>query len=271
MFRVYDHYSKTSFPSPIAFFDFSKDNWTLSTQLIQGEDAESWNHYIDQLVVAFKIRSNTTIKIGSQYAPYGIATRFDRPSKNWFASSPRAPYVDKGVALNIENLLSRGSNLEMFFNGEHFAMRYSLRSNFFKSITSFLDIDTINSEFGVSINTYDFNLNDDNGFNTDFEGQLLLLDAFASSKYFDLAYELNLSDAQANNSWHWLRAAWHPTRFLKIGDFQFGLTFGFSSYIDAGDKGTAIYGVSYRDDSNFQISTEYSSKEEILFRLGLKF
>ena len=212
--------------SPYMGLSFSGDSWVISTNLSDGYVN------VEEAKYSWNVSDNVALTFGSQAEPYGLAWGLHRPSNNWFVSNPREHNIYPGVGVNA-NVGFVG--VDFFYGGglEHSTMDTE-DEHFWASRVSF-DVSGlgINSEIGLSVNS----------------NEAQLLDVSVSSNIFETSFEYDLSE-EADGA-YWARGVVNPDLFK--GAF---LLVGYNSNEEV------LYGVGYKCNDNFKLSTEFSTEDE---------
>ena len=178
---------------------------------------------IEEAKYTWSMTDDVALTFGSQAEPYGLAWGLHRPSNNWFVSTPRDHSVMDGIGVNA-NVGNVG--VDFLYGGgteDYWASRVSF------NVAGL----GINSEIGLSVNS----------------NEAQLLDVSVSSGMFETSFEYDLSE-EADGA-YWARGVVYPD-FFK-GAF---LLVGYDSNEEV------LYGVGYKCNDNFRVSTEFSSEDE---------
>ena len=178
---------------------------------------------IEEAKYSWNVSDNVALTFGSQADPYGLAWGLHRPSNNWFVSTPRDHNVTDGI----------GVNAEVGFVGVDFLYGGGTEDYWASRVSFNVAGLGINSEIGLSVNS----------------NEAQLLDVSVSSDIFETSFEYDLSE-EADGA-YWARGVVYPD-FFK-GAF---LLVGYDSNEEV------LYGVGYKCNDNFKVSTEFSSEDE---------
>ena len=178
---------------------------------------------VEEAKYSWNVSDNVALTFGSQAEPYGLAWGLHRPSNNWFVSAPRDHSIMDGIGVNA-NVGFVG--IDFLYGGgpdDYWGTRVSYE----------LAGLGINSEIGLSVNS----------------SEAQLLDVSVSSGMFETSLEYDLSE-EADGA-YWMRSVVSPD-FFK-GAY---LLVGYDSNEEI------LYGVGYKCNENFKVSTEFSSEDE---------
>ena len=213
-------------------FTFGDENTTTSPYTGLSFSGDSWvisTNLSDGMVnveeakYSWNVSDNVSMTFGSQAEPYGLAWGLHRPSNNWFVSTPRDHSIMDGIGVNA-NVGFVG--VDFLYGGgpdDYWTSRVSFN-------VAGLGID---SEIGLSVNS----------------NEAQLLDVSVNGSIFETSFEYDLSE-EADGA-YWARGVVKPSSFQ--GAF---LLVGYDSNEEV------LYGVGYKCNDNFKLSTEFSSEDE---------
>ena len=191
---------------------------------------------VEEAKYSWNVSDNVSLTFGSQAEPYGLAWGLHKPSNNWFVSTPRDHSIMDGI----------GVNANVGFVGVDFLYGGGLDEYWASRVSYGLSGLGINSEIGLSVNSNDAQL----------------LDVSVGSGMFETSLEYDLSE-EADGA-YWMRSVVSPD-FFK-GAY---LLVGYDSNEET------LYGVGYRCNDNFKLSTEFSTEdddgEDIVIRASYSF
>ena len=212
----------TTFTSPYSGLVLSGDGWVLSTNLSDGMVN------IEEAKYSWNVVDGVTLTFGSQAEPYGLAWGLHRPSNNWFVSNPRDHSITNGVGIGLNKW---GVGVDLFWGGD--SMDEEMESELYWAgrFSYGLNLLGLDSNFGLSLNS----------------DEAQLLDVSVNSGMFETSLEYDLSE-EADGA-YWARGVIYP--FAGV-HFLVGY--------DSNEE--VLYGVGYKCNDNFHVSTEFSSEDE---------
>jgi len=215
----------TSFATPYTGVSLSGEGWQLSSHLSDGNvEVEEAHYSIDAKI--------TSLTVGTQRVPYGLATAWHRPSANSFVSEPSAQTYAEGIGAST-GVMGVGIN-GFYGNDEAWSVRLSY------------------SILGHSV-----------GFSTNHnEGQLLDCSGGLNHSLGTVAsyFEYDLSEETSGNFWY--RAVVAPA-FTKGVSALVG-------YSSVGDETDVLYGVGYQYE-NVYLRSELSAEGDTQIRISYSF
>jgi hypothetical protein len=153
-----------SFTSPYTGLSLSGEGWQLSSRLTDGSvDVEEAYYTLDA--------NFTSLTIGKQRVPFGLANAWHRPSQNPFASEPSAQTYAEGIGVTVEMM---GVGVEAHYGNEQ---AYSARLS-----------------YGVLDHSVGLSTNSDDGMLVDASGDLFGM----VTSYL----QYDLSDATSGDFWY---------------------------------------------------------------------
>ena len=215
----------TSFTAPYTGVSLSGENWQLSSHLSNDNvEVEEAYYLIDANV--------TSLTVGKQRVPYGLATAWHRPSANSFVSEPSVQTYAEGIGASTDVV---GVGLEVFYGNDEV---WSLRGS-----------------YGLLDHTVGFSTNNNEGLLLDCSGGLNHSLGSVTS-YF----EYDLSEETSGNFWY--RAVVAPV-------FTEGVA-ALVGYSSVGDETDILYGVGYQY-KNANLRSELSADGDMQLRISYSF
>ncbi len=205
---------------------YSGEGWKLTSHLSEGGvNVEEAYYNVDAKV--------TSVTLGQQRVPFGIANHWHRPSGNPFVSEPSSQAYAVGIGASTE---FAGVGIAGFYgDGEAYSMRAS---------------------YGLAGHTAGVSINSDEARLLDASGEFSH-DSFGSiASYF----EYDLSEETSGDLWY--RAVVSPS-------FTKGIT-ALVGYSSVGEDTETMYGVGYRYDNSY-IRTELSADGDVSVRVSYTF
>ena len=215
----------TSFMTPYTGVSLSGEGWQLSSHLSDGNiEVEEAYYTVDAKV--------TSLTVGKQRVPYGLATAWHRPSANSFVSEPSAQTYADGIGASTDVM---GVGVEAFYgNNEVYSTRVSYGM--------------LDHSVGVSMNSDDGMLVDVSGTSNVMVGTL--------TSYL----QYDLSEETSGNFWY--RAVMAPT-------FTNGIS-ALVGYSSVGDETELMYGVGYQYGNTY-LRSELSTEGDMQVRISHSF
>ena len=215
-----------SFGSAYTGISYSGEGWKLTSHLSEGGvNVEEAYYNVDA--------KYTSVTLGQQMVPFGIANHWHRPSANPFVSEPSSQAYAVGLGASTE---FAGVGIAGFYGDNQ---SYSMRASY----------GLVGHTAGVSINSDEARLLDASGeFSYDSFGSI--------SSYF----EYDLSEETSGDLWY--RAVISPS-------FTKGIT-ALVGYSSVGDETETMYGVGYHYDNSY-IRTELSADGDVSVRVSYTF
>jgi len=215
-----------SFGSPYTGISLSGEGWTLTSNLSDGDvNVEEAFYAIDAKV--------TFVILGRQQVPFGLSTKWHRPSANSFASEPSSQTYSDGVGASTEFV---GVGVTGFYGSDQF---YSVRASY----------GVMDHEVGFSINSDEARLLDCSGaYSNESLGSI--------TSYF----EYDLSEETSGDFWY--RAVVSPS-------FTKGIS-ALAGYSSVDEETNILYGVGYHYGNSY-VRTELSADGDVLVRVSYTF
>ena len=215
-----------SFGSAYTGISYSGEGWKLTSHLSEGGvNVEEAYYNVDA--------KYTSVTLGQQMVPFGIANHWHRPSANPFVSEPSSQAYAVGLGASTE---FAGVGIAGFYGDNQ---SYSMRASY----------GLVGHTAGVSINSDEARLLDASGeFSYDSFGSI--------TSYF----EYDLSEETSGDLWY--RAVISPS-------FTKGIT-ALVGYSSINDESETMYGVGYHYDNSY-IRTELSADGDVSVRVSYTF